>query len=273
MFVRAEKNQNYSVINNTCFKDPNLSARAKGLFGYVMSLPDGWKIKKYEIFNHFKEGRDALGKAFKELEDLGYIKKFRHRESNGTIKGWDYVVYETPTDSLKNRKSENQTTENQTTDSQGVLLSTKKENTKLLNTKAKENKSKGSANQVLTHWLSHKCLVQHRGVSKSMVSKTNKALSEGFSLEDIFKAIDLYALAISNPKYLTSYMWTLSEFLQREAGFRKYVLMSESHLPIDFNYKPNKKPLVVTPSGQGLLDGVNGYNPDNGANNESELPF
>ena len=102
--IRRDKTDNYSVIHNECFRDDTLSARAKGIFAYLMSLPDDWKIYKTELHTHFAEGRDAINKAFGELMDRGYITKKPSRSDDGKVlNGWDYTVYETvkKSDSLK----------------------------------------------------------------------------------------------------------------------------------------------------------------------------
>jgi hypothetical protein len=86
------------------FRRSDLSGRAKGLFGYLMTLPDDWVVHKREIYSHFTEGRDSLDAAWKELEDAGYIDREREREK-GRITGSHYVVYES---SGKHRVTENQ---------------------------------------------------------------------------------------------------------------------------------------------------------------------
>jgi hypothetical protein len=104
--IRREKSDNYSVIYNECFQNPELSARAKGIFAYLMTLPDDWKIYKRELSKHFKEGRDALNSGFEELEACGYITKKPERGTDGRLGGWDYTVYES-TDLLKTRNTVN----------------------------------------------------------------------------------------------------------------------------------------------------------------------
>ena len=111
--VRREKSENYSVIYNECFHDDSLSARSKGVFAYLMTLPDDWKIYKSELHTHFREGRDAISNALKELEDAGYVTKKPVQDGSGKLGGWDYTVYEstellrTRTESLKNRNTVN----------------------------------------------------------------------------------------------------------------------------------------------------------------------
>jgi hypothetical protein len=91
--IRINKTENYSIIHNECLKDSTISWRAKGLYAYMMTLPNGWNIRRGEIFNHAIEGKDAANKAFNELIQKGYIKKVFIREK-GKIKGFEYILYE-----------------------------------------------------------------------------------------------------------------------------------------------------------------------------------
>jgi hypothetical protein len=103
-----------------------ISARAKGLFCYVLSLPDNWYLVKKEIITHFSEGRDAMNKAFKELENKGYIKSKQERLSDNRIT-YTYVIDESPETGFQG--TETQCTENQ------HLLSTDGRNTDKQSTK------------------------------------------------------------------------------------------------------------------------------------------
>lgn len=111
--IRTEKTENYSVMCNEALKRKDLSARAKGIFAYLMTLPNDWKLHKDELFKHFTEGRDALNKAFMELQNNGYIEKNVGRKRDGKVNGWDFTVHEkVPYDwkpvVRKNRRTENQ---------------------------------------------------------------------------------------------------------------------------------------------------------------------
>src|SRR6056297_1020054 len=89
--IRTKKDRNYSVIYNEVARRSDISARAKGLYFYIMTLPDDWQIYKTEIYTHFTEGREAMNKAFKELEDAGYITKKTRHGGDGRLEGWDYT--------------------------------------------------------------------------------------------------------------------------------------------------------------------------------------
>lgn len=89
----ANKTENFTIVSNEVPRDNKLSARAKGVYFYLMTLPANWVIHKEEIYEHFTEGRDALDTAWKELINAGYIVKEVIRES-GKIISNTWVVYE-----------------------------------------------------------------------------------------------------------------------------------------------------------------------------------
>lgn len=101
------KTENFTIVSNEIFKRNDISARAKGLYAYIMTLPDDWKIYKQEIFTHFSEGKNALDSAFKELEKLGYISKEKTKNEKGQFVGWDYTIYESATEDIETDRMEN----------------------------------------------------------------------------------------------------------------------------------------------------------------------
>lgn len=104
--IRRDKTNNYTTVSNECFQNPSISARAKGVYAYLMTLPDDWKVYKTELVKHFKEGRDAINKAFLELEDTGYITKQVTQKEGGLLNGWDFTVHESAVQ-LNDRLTEN----------------------------------------------------------------------------------------------------------------------------------------------------------------------
>ena len=96
MIVRkAEHKSNYTCISNEILQRKDLSMRAKGLLVYLLSLPETWEIHKTELQKHFTDGRDAVFRAFEELEKKGYIQVKRYRDQEGKFRV-QYTVYEEP---------------------------------------------------------------------------------------------------------------------------------------------------------------------------------
>lgn len=92
--IRVKKVRGFSTMANECLRRTDLSARAKGLWAYLMTLPDDWEIFQEEVHTHFTEGRDAMRTAWKELESTGYAKKRRARDDGGKLAGWEIQVSE-----------------------------------------------------------------------------------------------------------------------------------------------------------------------------------
>lgn len=78
--IRVEKNKAnpYVMIDKRPLQDPSLTCKAKGLLAYLLSLPDDWEVHVDEVVTHFKDGRDSIRSAFKELRDAGYAKLERN---------------------------------------------------------------------------------------------------------------------------------------------------------------------------------------------------
>lgn len=98
--IRVCKNKEnpYVMLNKGFLRDPALSAKAKGILAYMLSLPDDWQIYVDELANHFKDGRDSIRSGVKELRAAGYITRSekRLRDKQGKLKAFEYCVYETP---------------------------------------------------------------------------------------------------------------------------------------------------------------------------------
>lgn len=102
-FIREKKERDFTVINNTVLKDARLSWKAKGLFCYLLSLPEDWIIYQSELLNHATDGRESLRNAIQELEQLGYLQIEKKRDDKGhftTI----YRVIENPNETDRYRK-------------------------------------------------------------------------------------------------------------------------------------------------------------------------
>lgn len=93
--IRVEKNQDYTVINNTSLYDERLSWKAKAIHVYMLSKPDDWVFYNEELVKWAKDGPDSFASGLKELTKLGYVKKERRRGTNGKFE-WVTVVYEVP---------------------------------------------------------------------------------------------------------------------------------------------------------------------------------
>lgn len=87
--------ERYEAIPRRVLQQEGISARALGVLVYLLSKPDGWRSSATRIAQHFSEGRDAIEKALKTLEELGYLGRQRVRYASGRC-GWVWVYGDNP---------------------------------------------------------------------------------------------------------------------------------------------------------------------------------
>jgi len=85
----------YARIHRDTIQDSSLSFRARGLLAFLLSRPDDWVVYKDELHKNCKEGRDAVRKAFGELQEAGYIISIRHTDDKNQFDGYSHIVYGT----------------------------------------------------------------------------------------------------------------------------------------------------------------------------------
>lgn len=87
----------YGVVPHEVLFHKDMSLKAKGLYGYLQSKPDGWKFSAVRIAKENKDGKDGVSSALQELERLGYLKREKFQNKKGE---WDcdYTLYSTVTD-------------------------------------------------------------------------------------------------------------------------------------------------------------------------------
>lgn len=73
----------YTQIKNSVLLDKNLSLKAKGLFAYLYSKPEGWNFSHERMVYELQEGRDAILTGLSELEKFGYL--VRKKQKSGRM--------------------------------------------------------------------------------------------------------------------------------------------------------------------------------------------
>jgi hypothetical protein len=76
----------------------DLSWKAKGLLGYLLSRPDNWRIIVADLVKQSTDGRDAVYTGLKELINARYIIRERKRLERGRYSSYEYIVLEEPHD-------------------------------------------------------------------------------------------------------------------------------------------------------------------------------
>ena len=151
---RSKKNaqSRYTMIDNAILQSWELTPEEKSILIYLLSMPENWIVIKRKLIDDCNIGRDRFNRAWKGLQEKGYIQSIRVIDvDTKQIKGWNHIVYEEPIlpELLKTRKSENpkvgdsESRETRKSEIQSVYKETNKQNTDINNKEL--NPTKGEA--------------------------------------------------------------------------------------------------------------------------------
>lgn len=183
--IRVNNTKGFTVMSNYHFQDKEISLKAKGLLGLMLSLPSNWDYSVNGLVTIVKENKAAVQSALKELEEHKYLKRTRVQDETGRF---DYVydIYEKPYDKLpctENRCTDIQCTDIQCTENQPQIntnkQSTNKQNTKELSTNEYKEKNikKESVNSVIAEYTENKDLQDALHDFVDMRTKARKPLT------------------------------------------------------------------------------------------------
>ena len=183
--IRVNNTKGFTVMSNYHFQDKEISLKAKGLLGLMLSLPSNWDYSINGLVAIVKENKAAVQSALKELEEHKYLKRTRVQDETGRF---DYVydIYEKPYDKLpctENRCTDIQCTEVQCTENQPQIntnkQNTNKQSTKELNTNEYKEKNikKESVNSVIAEYTENKDLQDALHGFVEMRNKARKPLT------------------------------------------------------------------------------------------------
>ena len=183
--IRVNNTKGFTVMSNYHFQDKEISLKAKGLLGLMLSLPSNWDYSVNGLVAIVKENKAAIQTALKELEEHKYLKRTRVQDETGRF-DYIYDIYEKPYDKLpctENQCTDIQCTEVQCTENQPQINTNKqitnKQNTKELNTNEYKEKNikKESVNSVIAEYTENKDLQDALHGFVEMRNKARKPLT------------------------------------------------------------------------------------------------
>ena len=78
-------------IPNDLLNRPDISFKAKGIWAYLQSKPDGWSFSVDRIASQAQEGKTAVSAGLRELQNEGYlIREPSQKNAAGQWTGYDY---------------------------------------------------------------------------------------------------------------------------------------------------------------------------------------
>lgn len=94
VFIKTEKKTGYSVIDNRIIYDDRLSAKARMICVFTLSLPTDWVLNFDELCTHFKEGSASIRSGLNELKKFGYLSVEAIKDENNKFVGSRYIINE-----------------------------------------------------------------------------------------------------------------------------------------------------------------------------------
>ena len=153
--IRVNKTKDYTIISNNCFKNKEMSLKAKGLLSLMLSLPENWNYTVSGLVSICKESETSIKSALNELKKFGYLtitKKKPSETSSGRFE-YEYDIYEKPQKQEgKKQGVENQPLENLGVENHPLYKDTKELNTNISNTNNKKNKKKKDFSFILENY-------------------------------------------------------------------------------------------------------------------------
>jgi hypothetical protein len=196
----------WSSVPNKLLEAPELSWKAKGVWAYIYSRPDGWEVQETDLIRRAIDGRDGVRAALRELEEHGYISRVHTRERGR----FSTVTYKLHLSDERPPMTEKPSTEKPSP-----------ENPTLSNTEEskKENHSSDRASLVREggHWLS---IYPERDAplpSAAVIRNYIRLRESGVSEQDLIDAVVNYAYwCKKNDRIGTRYVYSPMTFLAEQ---------------------------------------------------------
>lgn len=87
---------NFTQIANSLFRDPRLSAKAKGIFGFISTHRSSWGVTPESIAACMADGVSAINTGLRELEECGYLVRDQPRRRDGRMGSMVYRITDMP---------------------------------------------------------------------------------------------------------------------------------------------------------------------------------
>lgn len=95
--IKSRVTDNFTVLPNEILQSTELTLLEKGLLVTLLSCPSNWIIYKTSLHRLLNDKKVNTDKAFKGLQDKGYILSVRVIGKKNTFIGWNHLVYDKPT--------------------------------------------------------------------------------------------------------------------------------------------------------------------------------
>ncbi len=98
VIIKRRVRRDFTILPNDLIRDRRLSWKAIGLLGYILSLPDDFRLYLDYLAKQKKDGRHSTRAGLKELELAGYLTIRRERGELGKYTQVIWEVTDSPVD-------------------------------------------------------------------------------------------------------------------------------------------------------------------------------
>jgi hypothetical protein len=93
--IRKKKTTRYYAIDLRIIEEiTTISWKAKGIWMYLISRPDGWRLNMADLIARSNDGEAAVRAGVKELISVGLVEVTKVRDEKGVFIGSDWIVSE-----------------------------------------------------------------------------------------------------------------------------------------------------------------------------------
>lgn len=89
--LKKSVKSNFTTVPNNLLQNEELSWKATGMLVYLLGLPEDWNVNAADLENRKSDGRMAVKSALEELEEAGYLLRFKDRDESGLFVSTVYV--------------------------------------------------------------------------------------------------------------------------------------------------------------------------------------
>ena len=95
--VKGKRSHDFAIIPIEISQSKQLTMEEKGMMCFLLSLPENWVLYKKNLYNQMPDGKHAVDRVFKSLQEKGYILSCRQiNATTNRMEGWNHIVYDTP---------------------------------------------------------------------------------------------------------------------------------------------------------------------------------
>lgn len=199
-FRTIKESGDFVTVHKAFVFDNKLSAKAKGILLYFLSRPDNWQIYTSEVVKHMNDGQKSINSGIQELIKSKYVHRIQKRTDNGVFNGYEYLVYEKPTEMpfsenglSANGFSENGKTENrkgQTTNNNSTNNDLTNNDSTYIDGSILSGNPTAYPYKDVIDYLNQQTGKNYKSTTKKNQTVIRARTDEGFSLDDFKRVID-----------------------------------------------------------------------------------